>query len=213
MNKGPRTGRIGKFGRIGIFGGTFDPIHNAHLEIARAALDAGKLDVVYFVVAARPPHKQTVTHASPEDRLEMVRAAVAGDARLEASDVELVREGYSYTVDTIQEFQKRHPGAELFLIIGYDSLLDLPRWRRPDHIMECCHLLVVPRPRMTERPAAELNGCYQMLPFEETDLSSTEIRRRVAAGESIAGLVPPAVERIIREKGIYRDANRRQPAG
>lgn len=210
MNK---VARIGLSGRIGIFGGTFDPIHNAHLEIARAALDAGKLDLVYFIVAARPPHKQTVTHAAPDDRLAMVRAAVEDDARLEASDLELVREGYSYTIDTIQEFQRRYPGAELFLIIGYDSLLDLPRWRRPDHIVECCRLLVAPRPRMVERPAAELEGCYQILPFKETDLSSTEIRRRVAAGESIEGLVPPAVERIIREKGIYRDANRRQPAG
>ncbi|MCX5770659.1 MAG: nicotinate-nucleotide adenylyltransferase [Candidatus Hydrogenedentes bacterium] len=202
MNKTPR---------IGIFGGTFDPVHNAHLRIARAALDAGKLDLVYFVVAARPPHKQTVTHASPEDRLAMVRAAVEGDPRLHASDVELVREGYSYTVDTIQEFQRRHPGAELFLIIGYDSLLDLPRWRRPDHIVECCRLLVAPRPRMNEPPAPEFEGAYQILPFQETDLSSTEIRRRVAAGEPIEGLVPPAVERIIREKGIYQDANRRQP--
>lgn len=194
--------------RIGIFGGTFDPIHNAHLEIARAALDAGKLDLVYFVVAARPPHKQTVTHASPEDRLEMVQAAVEDDPRLETSDVELVREGYSYTVDTIHEFQKRHPGAELFLIIGYDSLLDLPRWRRPDLIIQCCRLLVVPRPRMTEQPAAGLEGHFQMLPFKETDLSSTEIRKRVAEGKSITGFVPPSVERLIREKGIYRDAHR-----
>ncbi len=107
--------------RIGIFGGTFDPVHNAHLEIARAALHAEKLDLVYFVVAARPPHKQTVTHASPEDRLEMVRAAVKDDPQLEASDVELVREGYSYTVDTIAEFQNRHPGADLFLTKPYDD--------------------------------------------------------------------------------------------
>ena len=194
--------------RIGIFGGTFDPVHNAHLDIARAALQARNLDLVYFVVAAWPPHKQTITHASPEDRLAMVRAAVENDPRLEPSDVELVREGYSYTVDTIGEFQKRHPGADLFLIIGYDSLLDLPRWKRPDRIIEWCRLLVVPRPTMTQPPAPELEGRYQILPFQQTDLSSTEIRRRVAAGESIEGLVPPAVERFIRQKGIYQEANR-----
>jgi nicotinate-nucleotide adenylyltransferase len=120
----------------------------------------------------------------------------------------LVRDGYSYTVDTIQEFQTRHAGADLYLIIGYDSLLDLPKWRRPDRIVECCRLLVAPRPQMTIQPPAELDGRYQMLPFEQTALSSTEVRRRVAAGESIAGLVPPAVERIIREKGIYLDGHR-----
>jgi nicotinate-nucleotide adenylyltransferase len=193
-------------GRIGIFGGTFDPVHNAHLEIARTALHAMKLDLVYFVVAARPPHKQTITHASPEDRLEMVRAAVKDDAQLEASDVELVREGYSYTVDTIAEFAKRHPGAELFLIIGYDSLLDLPRWRRPDDIIECCQLLVVPRPQMTQQPAPQLEGHFKILPFKESEISSTEIRKMIAAGDSIGGLVPPAVEDIIRRKGIYRNA-------
>jgi nicotinate-nucleotide adenylyltransferase len=198
--------------RIGIFGGTFDPIHNAHLAIALAALEAGKLDRVCFVVAARPPHKRTETHAGAEDRLAMVRAAVDGDSRLEASDIELARDGYSYTVDTIEEIQRRHPGAELFLVIGYDSLIDLPRWRRPDRIAASCRLLVAPRPRMTERPAAELAGRYEMLPFKETALSSTEIRRRVAGGESIEGLVPAGVERIIRAKGIYQDADRRQPA-
>ncbi len=193
--------------RIGIFGGTFDPIHNAHLEIARTALQAMKLDLVYFVVAARPPHKKTITHASPEDRLEMVRAAVKDDPQLEASDVELVREGYSYTVDTIAIFQKRHPGAELFLIIGYDSLLDLPRWRRPDHIIQCCQLLVVPRPQMALQPDPQLEGHFKILPFKESELSSTEIRKMIAAGDSIEGLVPPAVERFIREKGIYRNAS------
>lgn len=197
--------------RIGIFGGTFDPVHNAHLEIARAARSSAGLDKVYFVVAARPPHKRTATHASADDRMAMVRAAVEDDERFEASDVELVREGYSYTIDTLDEFHRRHPGAELFLIIGYDSLIDLPRWRDPGQIVESCRLLVVPRLRIDIAPAPELEGRYEMIPFKATDLSSTEIRERIARGESIRGLAPPAVERMIREKGIYQNANSRQP--
>lgn len=196
--------------RIGIFGGTFDPVHSAHLDIARAALSSAGLDKVYFVLAARPPHKRTATHASAEDRMAMVRAAVEADERFEASDVELVRDGYSYTIDTLKEFRLRHPGAELFLIIGYDSLIDLPRWRDSGQIVERCRLLVVPRLRINASPAPELAGRYQMLPFKETDVSSTDIRERIASGGSITGLVPAAVERIIREKGIYQNADRRQ---
>lgn len=198
--------------RTGIFGGTFDPVHNAHLDIARAALEFASLDEVHFVVAARPPHKPTVTHASPEDRLEMVRAAVKNEPRFVASDIELNRQGYSYTVDTLREFEQRLPGAKLFLIIGYDSLLDLPHWRLPGEIVKRAELLVVPRPRMQLAPTENLKGLYKMLPFEETDLSSTKIRDRVAAGESITGLVPPEVERIIYNKGIYQHADHRQPA-
>lgn len=198
--------------RIGLFGGTFDPIHNTHLDIARTALDAARLDVVHFVVAARPPHKRAAMHAPADVRLEMVRAAVDDDPRLEASDVELRREGYSYTADTVCEYGRLHRNAELFLIIGYDSLLDLPRWHEPRRILDCCKLLVVPRAGMEQRPDPDLQGKYEMLPFRESDLSSTEIRERVAAGKPIAGLVPPAVERIIRDKGVYRHADRRQPA-
>jgi len=207
------SGPTAALSRVGIFGGTFDPVHNAHLDIARAALSSAALDVVYFVVSARPPHKRTEMHASPEDRLDMVKAAVENEPRFQASDVELKREGYSYTVDTLREYEQRHPGAELFLIIGYDSLLDLPHWRQPAEIVKRCKLLVVPRPRMHLSPPAELRNLYELLPFKETELSSTEIRERAAAGKSITGLVPPEVERMILEKGIYQHADRRQPAG
>lgn len=189
--------------RIGVLGGTFDPIHNAHLAMARAALDAAQLDLVLFVVAARPPHKRNDTVASPEARFAMVEAAVADEPRFEADDIELHRDGPSYTGDTLRDLSARDPDAELFLLIGRDSLLDLPSWKDPDAILSRAHLLVAPRPADGRAIPESLEGHYDFLPFQETDVSSTEVRRRAAIGESISDCVPQAVESMIREKGIY----------
>lgn len=193
---------------IGIFGGTFDPIHNTHCEIARAAILHAHLDRVFFVVSARPPHKLEPSgdapSASPEDRYAMVQAALAGERRMTASRIELDRQGPSYTVDTLRAFRDEYPGAQLFLIVGQDALRDLPKWRDPRGILSLTRLLVVPRPGMTSDIDALLEGHYDWLPFSETPLSSSEIREHIAAGVPFGHLVPAAVEALIREKGIYR---------
>lgn len=189
--------------RIGVYGGTFDPIHNAHLEIARAARECADLDVVLFVVAARPPHKANGTFATPEDRMAMVRAAVGEEAGLESSDLELTREGPSYTAHTLMELHDIYPDSELFLIIGMDSLVDLPKWKDPETILKHADILVVPRPGNGAAPPELVAGKCRAIPFEETELSSTEIRERVARGEGIDKLVPARVGTLIRERGIY----------
>ena len=194
--------------RIGLFGGSFDPVHNTHCDIARAALSDARLDRVFFVVAARPPHKTDGLCASIDQRLAMVEAAERAEPRMEASRVEIDRDGPSYTVDTLRHFHREFPDAELYLIIGMDSLLDLPRWREPEEIAALAEMLVVPRPGLDNAGPPELEGRYHMLPFDQTRLSSTEVRDRIASGEAFGELVPPAVERWITEKGIYNAAQR-----
>lgn len=191
--------------RIGIFGGTFDPIHNGHLQVARAALQSAQLDRVLFVVAARPPHKTGNTAATPELRFRLVEAAVASEPQLEASRVELDREGPSYTVDTLKDLQTQQPDAQWSLIIGLDSLVDLPKWKDHQGIYQRARLLVVPRSGEKFKIPKSLVGKYDMLPFEMIDVSSTDIRRRVAAGESIAELVPAPVATLIDKEGYYHD--------
>jgi nicotinate-nucleotide adenylyltransferase len=189
--------------RIGIFGGTFDPVHHAHLDIARTALDRAQLDRVVFVVSARPPHKRGGPYASAADRLAMVAAAIEGDGRFEVSRVEIDRPGPSYTVQTLEFMAKSHPNADLFLLLGLDSFLDLPQWKDPERIVARARLLVVRRPNLPDAPPPLLKGRYDVLPFPENALSSTEVRDRIISGAPFEDAVPGPVARLIREKGIY----------
>ncbi|HEO71759.1 MAG TPA: nicotinate (nicotinamide) nucleotide adenylyltransferase [Candidatus Hydrogenedentes bacterium] len=189
--------------RIGVFGGTFDPIHNAHVRIAKAAREQAQLDKVLFVVAAQPPHKSGRTlGASSEDRYAMVEAAVAEEPGLEASRVELDREGPSYTAETLDILQQQYPNAALFLIIGLDSLADLPHWRAPEKILTRAHLLVAPRPGAFEIPKP-LEGGYTMLDIAPIAMSSTEVRDRAARHEPYEELLPPLVGRYVKQHGTY----------
>lgn len=189
--------------RIGVYGGTFDPIHLAHIEVARAARDAANLDLVLIVVSARPPHKKDHTAATPEQRLEMVNAAVRDEPSIESCRIEIDRAGPSYTVDTLDALRARYPDAEWFLVVGEDSLIDLPKWRSPERILDRARLLVVPRPGIDSPPPAALEGRFDVLPFREHEISSTEIRRRLAAGESTDDLLPPRVRDVIDREGLY----------
>lgn len=186
-----------------MFGGTFDPIHNAHLDIGRAAVEQANLDRLLFVVAGEPPHKRDATFAPAEDRFHLVEAALANEPHMEASRIELDRDGPSYTVETLGQLNELHPEASLFLVLGMDALIDLPCWRDSNRILSLARLLVVPRPGNWVIPSL-VRGFFDMLQFDQTEISSTEVRRRIVAGESLAPILPLAVHRLIEQKGIYR---------
>ena len=188
--------------RIGVLGGTFDPVHNAHLAIAHAALREARLDRVLLVVAARPPHKEKGSHASAADRFAMAQAAAADEPGVEASRLELDRAGPSYTADTLRELAQAHPGARLFLIVGQDSLTDLPGWRESEAILDMARILAAPRAGEPDPPPA-VAGKFDMLSLAATPISSTEVRGRIARGEDVGDLVPPRVAALIHERGIY----------
>jgi len=187
--------------RIGIFGGTFDPPHLGHLVAAQEAFEHLRLDRVIFVPAAKPPHKlkQAITRA--QTRLEMVRAAIAADARFGADDTELKREGPSWTVDTLRELKARDPAAELFLLIGADQVRDFPSWREPAEIQRLATVVLLAREGVDAPPEGMRPGAVVRLP--RLDISGTELRRRVQAGEPVRYLVPDAVESIILRERLY----------
>lgn len=197
-----------------MFGGTFNPIHRGHVTVARAAVERLGLSRLVLMPSASPPHKSSEELAPSEDRLAMCRLAAAEDARLAVSDLELRRPPPSYTVDTLAELQREHPAAELLLVIGADMLRDFHLWRRFDEIARLSRLITLPRPGVTVGPLTELRralgdaAAAQILrDVQDTplvDVSSTEIRRRLAAGRSVDDLVPQAVARYIVEHRLYR---------
>lgn len=189
--------------RIGVFGGTFDPIHRTHVDIGRAALAHKGLDRVLFVVSADPPHKGGDEITPADDRFAMVEAALASEPGLEPCDLELHRDGPSYTADTMKALRGLYPDAEFYLIIGQDALIDLPGWRSPQGILDEARLLVLPRPTEDRAIPAELEGHYEMLPFAESLMSSTDVRRRLAEGDAAADSLPPAVFDIVQQRGLY----------
>ncbi len=196
--------------RIGILGGTFDPPHIGHLWLATLAADAMALDRVLFMPAAQPPHKRRhMTKAT--DRLLMTRLAIGDDPRFELCGIEMERPGPSYTVDSIGELQRLYPDAELWLIMAADSLASIDTWREPDRILELVPWVVGPRPG-TEVPSrtaleerfGERARRITLLDGPALDVSSSELRRRVAADRTIGYLVPQAVEQLIVERRLYR---------
>jgi nicotinate-nucleotide adenylyltransferase len=192
--------------RIGVFGGTFDPPHLGHLVVASDACEALGLGRVLWIPSAVPPHKLGTVKASAEARLEMVRAAVEGDSRFEADDVELRREGPSYTVDTLRELAARHPGDELVLLIGADNLREIPGWREPDEILRLARVAVLSRDGAGVPPDAPIPATS--VAVTRVDVSATEVRRRAAAGETIRYLVPDAVRALVERRGLYRELPR-----
>ena len=184
--------------RIGVFGGTFDPVHVGHLAIALAALESVPLDRVLFVPARRSPLKDRDPQASVADRVTMLQAAIAGEPRFALSRVELDRDGVSYTVDTLEALRM---DGELFLILGSDALAHLARWRSPDRIRELSTILVASRPG-----APEPDPMHRARAFDapRLDISSRELRARAARGMSLRYLVPDAVWEHIRKRGLYQ---------
>jgi len=200
--------------RVGVFGGTFDPVHLGHLILAEQCREQAALDQVWFVPAARPPHKLERSLTPFPQRLEMLSLAVAGHPAFRIDDLEKNRPGPSYTVDTLEELHQRCPDTEWSLILGSDSLPDLPRWREPARIVALAELLIVARPDWPTPSAEELRAALG-LPSEAPlrsrlvaapliGISSHDLRRRVHDGRSIRYLVPRAVECYIDNHGLYK---------
>ncbi|MCC7300702.1 MAG: nicotinate-nucleotide adenylyltransferase [Verrucomicrobia bacterium] len=198
--------------RIGVFGGSFDPVHMGHLTIAQDAVEQLELDRLIFVPAAVPPHKQGHALAEGRYRLEMLQLATESNVSFEVSDMELQRGGVSYTIDTITQIQFEHPGAELFFIVGLDSLTILHSWRNIEQLLELC--TVVPFARGGEDPVRVAEQIQLSEPWKtrlmdrlirihEVEISASEVRMRLAEGLSIRYLVPPEVEMYIAEHGLY----------
>ena len=194
--------------RVGLLGGTFDPIHFGHLAAADAAIDCADLDHVVFIPAAQPPHRPPAV-ATPEQRLEMCRLGIEGEPQFEVSDIELKREGPSYSVDTLKEMRRVQPDAELFLILGWDAARLFSTWHKPNEVSELAMILVVARPGSAAPREEDLKGvgldqarvvlCVRTTP----DVSASEIRKAIAASEPITGKVPKAVEMYIASHRLY----------
>ncbi|MCU0644544.1 MAG: nicotinate-nucleotide adenylyltransferase [bacterium] len=193
--------------RVGLFGGSFDPIHNGHLELARWTKHNLSLDQFIFIPAATPPHKQHVSLSEPEHRLRMVQLAIKDWREFEVSDFELHRKGISYTIDTIDYLRRQFnlKKASLFLVIGADSLVDFHTWRSPARILRSCHVVVLPRPDISiSHIADEMKKKVIILAAPLFDISSTEIRKLIKKRQSINHLVPEPVAKYIVEHKLYR---------
>ena len=187
---------------IGIYGGTFDPIHHAHLILAREALEQLDLERVIFVPAAMSPHKLDEKSTAPALRLEMLRAALEGEERFTIDERELQRPSPSFTIDTIEELARANPDRKLFCLIGSDNVAGLSTWQRIDDLRRLVEFVVLDR----GGGAAPDPGCISI--HRPINISSTEIRNRVANGLSIRYLVPPAVEDLIRRHHLYRTSHK-----
>jgi nicotinate-nucleotide adenylyltransferase len=200
--------------RLGIFGGSFNPVHYGHLLLAETCREQARLDQVWFVPNFLSPLKQDQPPAPPKQRLEMLQLAIGGHEAFHLSTIELDRGGVSYTVDTLAEITKQRPDAELFFLLGADSLVDFPRWREPQRICELATPLVVRRHGSPEPhyemlapllPPVRLATVRQLtVDMPIIELSSTDLRRRAAAGQSLRYRTPRAVEKYIETHGLYR---------
>ena len=219
--------------QIGILGGSFDPVHNGHLGLARAARSTFHLDRVLFVPAGIPPHKQNQPLTPSHHRLEMLRLALSGEPGFEISKVEIERGGVSYSVDTLDALQQKRPGAELSLIMGADTFQDIDTWKQFDRLLETCHVLVASRPGVPlEDVFADIEALFPKLPYvyqlsqpgdrkrvytcEETrrrialfaippePVSSTEIRDALQRGKPVKKMLPPDVEGYIMTHRLYQ---------
>jgi len=188
--------------RIGLFGGSFDPVHLGHLLMAQAACEEYKLDRLFFIPAAQSPLKPERVPAPAEIRLRMLRLALAGEARYEVDDQEIRRGAPSYTIDTVNAYRELYPKVTLFYIVGADHVPLLPKWRAADELAALVEFLVVPRPGdppVAAKPPFRVQNLIGT-PFA---VSSSQIRTRVKAGQPIRHLVPDAVAETISNSGLY----------
>jgi len=202
--------------RIGIFGGSFDPVHFGHLLLAECCREQIPLDAVRFVPAAVPPHKQQRELTPAESRIEMLELAIGGHPAFSVSRYETDRGGLNYTADTLAHFRNEAPASELFFLLGADMFHDLPRWRQPQRI---CELAVPIAVRRSGEPPLDFSALAAIVSpaqieamqryaveMPEIGLSASDIRRRVAVGQGIRYRTPRAVEKYIETRGLYKQA-------
>ena len=205
--------------RLGLYGGSFDPVHYGHLLLAECCRETLRLDEVWLIPAAVPPHKQSRELAPAKHRLEMLELALGGHEQIRSSRIEIDRGGVSYTVQTLAAVKELHPDGVLFLLMGADSLHDLPTWREPARICDLAIPTVVRRggaaepdfgvlsPFVSPQRLAEIRAAQVQMPL--IDLSSTDLRDRAATGKSLRFRTPRAVEKYIETQGLYRDTGGR----
>ncbi|MFC2099409.1 nicotinate-nucleotide adenylyltransferase [Candidatus Bipolaricaulota bacterium] len=202
-------------GRVGVFGGTFNPLHNAHIHVALAAMSQCELSEILFVPNGIPPHKQELDGASKEDRFRMVELAIASHANVRASRIEIDREGPSYTIDTLQALKDDYAQGICF-IVGADRLLELDTWKEPDALLESVPFVIAPRSGVSlesfDTPPFDIATIYP-LDMKEVDLSSSWLREKIHRGEAIDEWVPSAVAAYVEERGLYRDKQLAQASG
>lgn len=202
--------------RMGLYGGSFNPIHHGHLILARSAAEALGLLRVVFLPSRQPPHKVDHVLLDANHRAEMVKLAIEGESRFEFSDLDLIRSGPCYTFDTVMRFQRDFgEGVELCWIIGADSLVELPTWHRAGELVDACRIVTVRRPGWDEIDWEALGRTFTASQVERlrggaieaprVEISSTNIRERIAAGKAISFLVPEGVRGYIEERGLYRE--------
>ena len=224
--------------RIGIFGGTFNPIHQGHLRIAGEVLEQLSLDRVIFMPSGEPPHKKDSDVVTPDHRLEMVRLAVRSHEKFEVSTLEVDRKGPSYSVDTVKELRSLlGRETELFFIVGIDAFLDVMTWKRPEELFSLCHFVVISRPgyrfsdlkglpplqgtpvsslasldrceiRSLEGPLSPRSRLF-LQTVTPCDVSATELRQRIGQGEDLKNLLPEPIKLYILKKKLYRDSSTR----
>ncbi len=200
--------------RLGIYGGSFDPIHVGHLLLAETCRETCSLDQVWFLPCGQPPHKPAGTLTPGKLRAEMLEFAVAGDPRFGVCRIELERLSPSYTVETLQQLRDQDSSRELFFLMGADSLADLPMWREPRKILELATVVAVNRGQRAPPDLSALERQLgpivrervQLVTMPAVDIAATDLRERVRTGHSLRFRVPRAVEEYIRHNGLYREA-------
>ncbi|MBD3169202.1 MAG: nicotinate-nucleotide adenylyltransferase [candidate division Zixibacteria bacterium] len=191
--------------KVGLLGGVFDPVHLGHLHIGDGARRKLGLDVVYLIPAGDPPHKSQSPYAGAEHRLRMLRMAIAGNDGFRVMDIELKREGKSYTAETLAEIRDEFPDWKLYFIIGGDNLSEILDWKTPERIFELAEVVLVNRPNMQKNVGeVELPGDVTAVTLPELDISSSGIRDYIKEGIPCRYLLPPGVEEYIIENGLYR---------
>ena len=188
--------------RIGIFGGSFDPVHLGHLLVAQAAIEELGLDKLFFILAAQSPFKLNENPAPAPVRLQLLRLALAGKANCEIDEQEIRRGGISYTIETLHDYVEKFPAAKLFYLIGADNISKLNEWREADELEKLAEFVAMPRPNETvvEFPKPFRGRILKGFPLA---ISSSQIRARVKTGLSIENLVPPFVAEAMRNNRLY----------
>lgn len=197
--------------KIGLFGGTFDPIHYGHLVLAECAFYECGLDRVIFIPAARPPHKKGEAVLESDYRFQMVSLAIEDNPYFEISPLEQYRPGYSYTIDTVHSFMSRYPEAELYFITGWDALLEIGTWKDAMELVRLCRFVTAARPGYEMvKDDERLRGLPEVfwanllvIEVPGVDISSTKLRERFASGKPVRYLLPPVVEEYIRKHKFY----------